>query len=616
MKYSRKSQIQSKVFIYILVGVVILLLLIFAFLSIKKARDRAREIEQKKLEQEIDTSLKEIEYGSVERKKLNVPEGTKELCFIDITKITEVLTSPILRADKYKRMKNIIQSGDKKNIFFLTQQEPYITSIYQKGICFDHYPYFACFEPRANILNLYIEGKGSCALIILEYRVCQDMTGKYDTDGKTTIKEINFGSIFTKLTIPSRTTITEPDPAPNEICIEAVSYIGAEGLISEVYNVTPSHITTSQNVVFDLKYEEYLLPPNADAGRYVKLKKSSSPWELLSDLIIDPGYGRVSGKTNELSYVAVFGPELPIANISVDGGVNDIPEGAEIIVAKDDVVNFDGSLSSDPDDDIVSYDWVFGDAQTGTGKTTTHTYLELGSYNVSLTVTDQLGYTDTRKIIVTVVNNNNVHALPDNTIIMISNPTANWKNILSLVPLAMWKDINGNHINPYVVYHKEGIVNWDDFVIQNLRYNYFSAGPTVEIFLYTSESVLIGGSIPGISIVGKSFDETGYFNYWSSYQDIVVVDYNNEDDALMASLFAAFINAPIIFINSANLPDISVIQGKTAYVVNYNAMDTDSKNYIDNNANIRIDYSSLDIRNPTKNQYQYLRSKIPLTSIY
>ncbi|MES9991383.1 MAG: PKD domain-containing protein [Candidatus Thiodiazotropha sp.] len=49
---------------------------------------------------------------------------------------------------------------------------------------------------------------------------------------------------------------------------------------------------------------------------------------------------------------------------------------------------FDGTASSDADGDIISYEWDFGDGTTATGATPSHTYLAAGSYNVTLTVTD------------------------------------------------------------------------------------------------------------------------------------------------------------------------------------------------------------------------------------
>lgn len=612
MKYSyKKAQIQSKVFMYIFVAIVILLLLVFSYIAIKKARERARELEQKRLEQEIEASLEEIEYGSVEHKKLNVPEGTKEICFIDITKRSEILKSPILKADKYKRMKNIIQSGEKKNIFFFMQQEPYLTSTYQPGICFDHYPYFVCIEARANVLNLYIEGKGSCALIVMEYKICESMKGKYGSDGKTTNQEISFGSIYAKLTIPTETTL---EPAPEEICIEATSYIGTTGLISEVYNITPEHIISNKDVEFDLKYEDFLLPPNTDPGQ-IKLKRSSSPWELFPFYTVDPDNSRIFGDTKKLSYVAVFGPEPPTAKMSVNGGdlIPDVlPEGTEVIVPKESVVNFNGSESTDPDGkiDIISYEWDFGDETTGTGKTTTHTYAELGSYNMSLKVTDSTGYEDTVKIILTVVNQGNEKEDPDGAIIIISNPTTNWRNILKLVPVAMWKDIDGDQRIPYFVYHKEVDpihLSIADFKLTDLRSNVGANN----IHLFTDESI-----IRNEQDVSLKSPDTDYFSYWKSYEDIVVVDYDNEDDALMASLFAAFINAPIIFINDANIADydtaLNELALKHAYIIG--TLETATDNHIKLRTDTQTYYTSTDLKNPTKNQYQRLSSRIALTT--
>lgn len=57
-------------------------------------------------------------------------------------------------------------------------------------------------------------------------------------------------------------------------------------------------------------------------------------------------------------------------------------------------VAFDGSASNDPDGSIISYSWDFGDGSTGIGATTTHTYSTAGTYNVTLTVLDDSGATD------------------------------------------------------------------------------------------------------------------------------------------------------------------------------------------------------------------------------
>ncbi len=64
---------------------------------------------------------------------------------------------------------------------------------------------------------------------------------------------------------------------------------------------------------------------------------------------------------------------------------------------------FDASASQDPDGSIASYVWDFGDGNTGTGATPTHTFAAGGTYDVALTVTDDLGATDIDTQQVTVV---------------------------------------------------------------------------------------------------------------------------------------------------------------------------------------------------------------------
>lgn len=50
--------------------------------------------------------------------------------------------------------------------------------------------------------------------------------------------------------------------------------------------------------------------------------------------------------------------------------------------------------ATDPDGEVESFQWDFGDGGTAEGATTTHTFEEPGSYTVSVTATDDRGATD------------------------------------------------------------------------------------------------------------------------------------------------------------------------------------------------------------------------------
>ncbi len=85
--------------------------------------------------------------------------------------------------------------------------------------------------------------------------------------------------------------------------------------------------------------------------------------------------------------------QLPVADPS---GPYTGTEGTEVA--------FDGSASSDLDGSIVSYDWDFGDGNSGTGVSPNHTYVQDGTYTVTLTVTDNDGAMDSDSTIVVVGN--------------------------------------------------------------------------------------------------------------------------------------------------------------------------------------------------------------------
>ncbi|MBT1002474.1 PKD domain-containing protein [Paenarthrobacter sp. DKR-5] len=76
-----------------------------------------------------------------------------------------------------------------------------------------------------------------------------------------------------------------------------------------------------------------------------------------------------------------------------DRAANSAPTASFTASAKDLAVQFDGTGSSDSDGTVSAYAWKFGDGATGQGATASHSYSAAGSYQVTLTVTDDAGAT-------------------------------------------------------------------------------------------------------------------------------------------------------------------------------------------------------------------------------
>ena len=93
-----------------------------------------------------------------------------------------------------------------------------------------------------------------------------------------------------------------------------------------------------------------------------------------------------------------------IFNISID---NALPRAsfvfAPTVPVEQQLIYFDGTSSSDLDGFITNYNWNFGDGSFGNEPTVNHSYSTVGSYRVTLVITDNDGGTDTASQNISVV---------------------------------------------------------------------------------------------------------------------------------------------------------------------------------------------------------------------
>ena len=167
-------------------------------------------------------------------------------------------------------------------------------------------------------------------------------------------------------------------------------------------NPSPADGETNVSITTDLSWQ--CSDPDGDALTYdVYFGTSSTPPKVASNIsstTYDPGtlqysttyyWKIVAWDSNGASTSSPVWSFTTVAN----GSTSNQPPTADFSYTVDNLTVTFTDLSSDPDGTIVSWLWDFGDGNTSTEQNPTHTYAAYGKYNVTLTVTDSDGATDT-----------------------------------------------------------------------------------------------------------------------------------------------------------------------------------------------------------------------------
>jgi PKD repeat protein len=204
-----------------------------------------------------------------------------------------------------------------------------------------------------------------------------------------------------------------------------------------------------------------------DTSVSIKLTASDPEGDSLTYHIVSgPSHGSLSGATPNVIYtpnINYYGSDSFSFKVN-DGNSDSNPATVSIdIIAVSDppvadagldqsafvgeTVIFNGTDSYDPDGNIVSYDWDFGDGTESNVETTTHVYTATGAYIVTLTVTDEVGLMGEDTTIITVqevTEDKLMYAVLDENLMTLIGRTVGKKNVfVRAVALVQIMDADG-----------------------------------------------------------------------------------------------------------------------------------------------------------------------------
>ncbi len=159
-KKSKKGEIPTQLFIYVMALIIAGLILVFGFSAIKGFMDKGKEIEsitmQKTLEREI--KLMETRYGSVKLLPLDVPANIQEICFTDPSASPNNQNLKNNYAIIAKKLESeTSESRIKDNVFMFPGGKSWNAG----KIMIDTPDQFQCFNSRSGKITLKLEGAGN-----------------------------------------------------------------------------------------------------------------------------------------------------------------------------------------------------------------------------------------------------------------------------------------------------------------------------------------------------------------------------------------------------------------------------------------------------------------------
>lgn len=180
-------------------------------------------------------------------------------------------------------------------------------------------------------------------------------------------------------------------PPTGEVVLSEYSILTGEMITVSVGNVVDLSIADQQAgfaYSFDCENDDVFEVSMSSESTYQCSYASSGTYTVLASI------ADKDGDITEISAEVLV--EDPLPPVAIAGEDQGSLEG--------EIVDFDASQSFDPDGEITSFLWSFGDGGTASGVTSNHIYEDNGTYIVTLEVIDTQGLVSTDQLMVTVEN--------------------------------------------------------------------------------------------------------------------------------------------------------------------------------------------------------------------
>lgn len=155
-----KAQVSSQVFVYIFAVIIVSITLLIGYKLIGSMTKGAyqKTIDTFKIDLSSAIESRSMEYGSVEKLKLNLPSEYATVCFVN----SDFSTVGEIDAEKHPMIKDSVDSGTKQNVFLLKSSS--IESFFVERLEVEDVTGLLCID-NINGVRIRVEGMGNRAKI-------------------------------------------------------------------------------------------------------------------------------------------------------------------------------------------------------------------------------------------------------------------------------------------------------------------------------------------------------------------------------------------------------------------------------------------------------------------